>query len=89
MRTELQRFVQFQCASPQKIKRPFIIGFQMIKKFQTILIEKCPDLPEALLKKFARTRTFFRIRALNAKLKDIEIEKSWRQRQKKIAQFKN
>ena len=39
--------------------------------------------------KFARTRTFLRIRALNAKLKDIDIEKSWKQRQKKIAQFKN
>ena len=70
-------------------QKSVLLELNVIRKFQTILIGKFPDLPEALLKKFARTRTFLRIRALNAKLKDIDIEKSWKQRQKKIAQFKN
>ena len=65
-------------------QKSVLLELNVIRKFQTILIGKFPDLPEALLKKFARTRTFLCIRALNAKLKDIDMKKAGSKGKRKL-----
>ena len=60
----------------------------VIKNFYKLLLSEFPDLPSALLKKYARTRTFIRIRHLNNQLKVEETTTATRKR-KQLFQFQN
>jgi hypothetical protein len=60
----------------------------VVKNFHALLLSKFPDLPSALLKKYARTRTFIRIRNLNNRLKVDDAAHATRKR-KQLFQFQN
>jgi len=62
---------------------------KVISNFHKILVKKFPSLPRNLLKKYARTRTFIRIRFLNSQLKSIENDKNAARKRKQISQFLN
>jgi hypothetical protein len=62
---------------------------KVITNFHKILINKFPSLSRELLKKYARTRTFIRIRFLNSQLKSIEDDKNAARKRKQIFQFLN
>lgn len=64
-------------------------NMNVITTFHEKLLSTFPELPGPLLKKYARTRTFLRIRFLNNNLKAIEEEKYKRQKRKQFAQFSN
>ena len=58
----------------QKIHRDSISNETgIIKKFHQILVSTFPSLPSEVLKKFARTRTFIRIRFLNCQMRTFQV----------------
>ena len=69
-----------------KSKDGLLRGKGVIKNLTDLLIKKFPELAEShldLLKRFARSRTFFRLRCMQRKLADKRIE-SLRSKRKKI-----
>jgi len=68
-------------------KKGVSLESNVVKTFQSCLINLFPHLPEELLKKYARTRIFLRIRTLNANVKEAEAEKNRLKRQRKLMQF--
>ena len=61
----------------------------IIKKFHKILVSRFPTLPSPVLKKYARTRTFIRIRFLNCQRKVFEEERNSARKRKQLFQFQN
>ena len=69
-----------------KSKDGLLRGKGVIKNLTDLLIKKFPELAKShldLLKRFARSRTFFRLRCMQRKLADKRIE-SLRSKRKKI-----
>jgi len=59
----------------------------IIKKLSNLYIRELPSLPEEVLKKFAKTRTFIRLKYLNCKLKFDHGESVARRKRKQLEQF--
>ena len=58
----------------------------VISTFTAILASKFSNVPLPIIKKYARTRTFFRIRHLN---KEINAENFNKRKEKQLKQFQN
>ena len=58
----------------------------VISKFSDILASKFSDIPQPIIKKYARTRTFIRLHHLN---KEITKQNFDKRKEKQLKQFKN
>ena len=60
----------------------------VIKKLANLYIRAVPSVPSEVLKKFAKTRTFIRLKYLNCKLKFHQGESVARRKRKQLEQFR-
>jgi len=59
----------------------------IIKKLSRILVQQFPSVPEVVVKKYAKTRTFIRIKYLNCKLAIAKGESIAERKRKQLSQF--